>query len=88
MTMKRSRERMYMVSESDLKRFRIFYQIPKTELAGWTMASSVVGYATEVNNNPLTPQGLESLLDSISESGILHGLNKESKDFIKSCINQ
>lgn len=84
----RKRERQYLVSESDLKRFKIFYQIPKDEVVGWTYSSVVVGNTTELAHRQLTHQEIETLLDESMENGIFMRPNKNANDFLRSYVER
>lgn len=84
----RKRERQYLVSESDLKRFKIFYQIPKDEVVGWTMSSVAIGRATELAHRPLNPQEIETLLDESMENGIFMRPNENANDFLRSYVER
>lgn len=84
----RKRERQFLVSESDLKRFKVFYQMPKDEVVGWTMSSVVVGKAIELAHRPLNPQEIESLLDESMLDGVFMRPNIESENFIRSYVEK
>lgn len=84
----RKRERQYLVSESDLKRFKIFYQIPKDEVVGWTMSSVAVGRATELAHRPLNPQEIETLLDESMENGVFMTHSEYSDNFLRCYVER
>lgn len=84
----RKRERQYLVSESDLKRFKIFYQIPKDEVVGWTMSSVAIGRATELAHRPLNPQEIETLLDESMENGVFMTHSEYSDNFLRHYIER
>lgn len=83
----RRRERQFLVSESDLKRFKVFYQIPKDELVGWTMNTVAVGYAMQLAGRQLNQQEVETFCDDIMENGVFCGLNDRGADYIREYVS-
>lgn len=82
----RSRKRMYLVSEDDLKKNRVFYKIPKSEVVNWTKADDVIGLALELGAEPLDYQEKENVLDTVYYTTT--SLNSDVVDAVKKSINK
>lgn len=62
----RERERKYVLTESELKRLKVFHESEKEEVVHYTTVSEVTGYAVELLKRSIGYVEEQKLLDEVS----------------------
>lgn len=82
----RERERKYVLTESELKRLKVFHEAEKEEVVQYTTASEVKGYVVELMKNPIGYAKGQKILDDVS--GLNVGMHPCLVHYIRSYVAQ